>query len=114
MPPESAQGGSSQQSSVLTTGDSSSTPASPAPLPGSSPGCWAANLSASIGLGFTVWKLGIPLCATCLDALKAGDLSTFVVSFVAVLMIARSSGPNDVVKLIGAAKDLPAAWIQRK
>jgi hypothetical protein len=110
MPNEFQRPDESSLSSMTITGDSSSTQPSLSSAVGSSRGCWAANLSASIGLGFTIWKLGIPLAATCVEALRAKDLTTFAMAFGAVLMIARASGPNDFVKLITAVKDLPASW----
>jgi len=106
MPNESAPEENSSPSLATTTTGSSSGPSAAAPSPGSSPLCWAANLSAALTQLGTVYMLGIPLLATFTEAIKSKEIATMAISGLAFLAIVRSSSLGDIAKVLTAAKGI--------
>ena|ERR1700755_3434028 len=88
------------------TTDSSGEQSSAAESRGSSPLCWAANLSAAATNGLTVYFLGVPVWKTFLKSLADRDFYVAGLSFCAVYMITRTSGAADIAKVLTAVKGL--------
>ena len=90
---------------TTTTGSSSEQP-SDAQSRGSSPPCWAANLFATVSQLGTVYMLGLPLMATFIEAVKAKEVTTAIISGLAFLAIVQSSSLADIAKVLTAAKGI--------